>query len=136
MKKLLLALLLIASCNSAWAEWSELWRDNEYTILADLDNLARTETTVKMWVLRDFNTVRTIAGDKNLSATTQIEYDCAQEKYRTLASNFYEGSYARGKLNYSDTEVEAWSPVAPYSNDQTLMNIACSKPQPDIKPTS
>jgi hypothetical protein len=129
MKKLLLGLLLILGSNSAWAEWSELWRDNEYTILADLDNLVKTETTVKMLVLRDFNTVRTIAGDKNLSSTTQIEYDCAREKYRTLASNFYEGSNAKGKLNYSDNEIEEWNTVAPYSNDQTLMNIACSKPQ-------
>jgi hypothetical protein len=80
-------------------------------------------------VVRDFNTVRTIAGDKNLSSTILIEYDCAREKYRSLASNFYEDSHASGKLNYSDNEIEEWNTVVPYSNDQTLMNIACSKPQ-------
>jgi len=95
MKKLLLGLLLILGSNSGGAEWSELWRGDEYTILADLDHLVKTETNVKMWVLSDFNTVRTNAGDKKLCSTTQIEYDGVRDKYRTLANNFDESGHAR-----------------------------------------
>jgi hypothetical protein len=48
-----------------------------------------------MWVLSDFNTVRTNAGDKKLCSTTQIEYDGVRDKYRTLANNFDESGHAR-----------------------------------------
>ena len=66
---IILAFLILMS-GLAHANWEKIgaYGDGSGTVYVDPDTIRRKENLVKMWLLYDFNTVRTVAGTSHLSA--------------------------------------------------------------------
>ena len=119
------ALLVLPSGPSA-ASWLQLGRSVEATVFYDKETIRKSATGVKMWTLTNFSSVEVIEGKSHRSAKTRVEYDCTGEKYRVLATIFYELPNGTGKVTASTSLVEQWNPVAPKTMAEDLLKVACA----------
>ena len=118
--------LLVLSSGPAYSEWVPYGTTNE-GIYVDPDTIRRKGDLVKMWVLTNFTTAETIEGKGTLSVKSQAEYDCQEERIRTLASAFFSGHMGSGTVNGSNVDVGKWESVQPDSVAQALWKRACGK---------
>ena len=126
--RLLLITLLVLSCGPAYGEWVVAGStDDGITAYADPDTIRRKEDMVKMWVLFDFKTTRSVAGHLMLSIKGQEEYDCDGKRRRVLTFSELSGNMGGGKEVNSISGEGTWVPVDPESVVQTLWSFACSK---------
>jgi hypothetical protein len=94
---------------------------------ADPATMRREGDLVKMEVLFDFKTIQTKAGMSYLSAKAQMEYDCAEQRFRGLAVMYFSGNMESGNLLDRGSGKGKWLPVSSSSLDQTLWKVACGK---------
>jgi hypothetical protein len=124
----LIVLLVLLSSGPAHAEWvSFAESDSGATVYVDRDTIRRNGDVVKWWELMDHKTVQTGAGESFLSVMAQNEYDCAEERHRTLAVTYFSGNMGSGNVVYSDSDEQSWEPVQPQSVGQTMWELACAK---------
>jgi hypothetical protein len=91
------------------------------------DTIRRKEEMVKMWVLFDFKTTRTVAGHLMLSIKGQEEYDCDGKRHRVLTFSEFSGNMGGGNEVNSTSGEGTWVPIDPESAVQTLWTFACGK---------
>ena len=121
-------LTLLVSSGPAYAEWMSLGEsDAGTTVYADSATMRREGDLVKMEVLFDFKTSQTKAGVSYSSANAQMEYDCAEQRFRGLAVMYFSGNMGSGNLLDRSSGKGKWLPVSPGSLDQTLWKVACGK---------
>jgi hypothetical protein len=125
----LLIMLLVLSSEPVYAEWVLTSGDDEagLAVYVDPDTIRRKGNLAKMWQLYDYKTVQTVAGDSLLSMKRFNEYDCTEERTRTLGYTWFSGNMGSGAVVYSTTEVQQWEPVVPRTINRTLWKVACSK---------
>jgi hypothetical protein len=121
-------LLLVAAGSGAAAAWVEV-AGNEITVAyADSGTIRRSGNMVRMWHLLDYANARRIEGIKPyLSIKMQDEYDCAQERTRTLSMSLYSGNMGAGEVLGTVTDPGDWRPVAADTLAETLRAFACGK---------
>ena len=112
MKRLLLGLMLGLTATVASAEWTKSAGSDEYIQYVDRATIRQNGNFVKMWELRDFKTVQTVAGISLLSGTVQSEYDCKEERSRRLTYSLFSGEMGNGKVIVSDSDPSKWEPIA------------------------
>ena len=127
MKRLLMGLMLLVTAGAASAEWTVAGGNDQFVQYVDRATIRRNGNLVKMWVLSDLKTVQTDAGDSYLSSKAQQEYDCKEEKSRTLAFTWLSGQMGNGKVVYANSDPRKWSPIQPGSVRETQWKIACGK---------
>ena len=125
--KLLLGLMLLMTAGAASAEWMRSGDNDEHIQYVDRATIRRNGNFVKMWSLADFKKVKVTGGKSNLSLRSQQEYDCKEERIRTLAITTFSGQMGSGTVNYFDSDTEKWIPVPPRSIAETMWKIACGK---------
>jgi hypothetical protein len=125
----LLIMLLVLSSEPVYAEWVLTSGDDEagLAVYVDPDTIRRKGNLAKMWQLYDYKTVQTVAGDSLLSMKRFNEYDCTEERTRTLGYTWFSGNMGSGAVVYSTTEVQQWEPVVPRTINRTLWKVACNK---------
>ena len=123
--------LLLLSSGPAYAEWMAVGGNEEagVTVYADPGTICRKGNLVKVWHLNDFKTVQTDASASGpyLSLKGQREYDCAEERDRTLTATWFSGNMGHGSLVQFDSDEKKWQPVPPSSINQILWKLACAK---------
>ena len=127
MKRLLMGLMLLVTAGAASAEWTVAGGNDQFVQYVDRATIRRNGNFVKMWDLTDFKMARTVAGDSYLSSKSQQEYDCKEEKSRTLAFTWLSGQMGNGKVVYANSDPRKWSPIQPGSVRETQWKIACGK---------
>jgi hypothetical protein len=129
MTRLRLIILLFLSSNPAYAEWVAVGGKVEAGMgaYADSATMRREGDLVKMEVLFDFKTRQTKAGVLYSSANAQMEYDCAEQRFRGLAVMYFSGNMGSGNVLDRNSSKGKWLPVSPGSLDQTLWKVACGK---------
>ncbi len=121
-------LTLLVSSGSVYAEWMSFGAsDAGTTVYADPATMRREGDLVKMLVLFDFKTKQTKADVSYFSAKAQMEYDCAEQRFRGLAVMYSSGNMGSGNLLDRGSGKGKWLPVSPGSLDQTLWKVACGK---------
>jgi len=125
---IILPVLLTALSGSAAAGWVEVG-GNEITVAyADSGTIRRAGDMVKMWHLLDYATARSIEGIKPyLSIKVLDEYDCAQERARTISMSLHSGNMGVGEVLGTVTDPGDWRPVPPDTLVETLRAFACGK---------
>ena len=87
--RILLTVVLIVLCagSAAYAEWAVVGANDDETtvIFVDPNTIRHKGDIVKWWELWDLKTMNTREGFSYLSAKMQVEYDCVEERSRTLA---------------------------------------------------
>ena len=128
MNRLLLGLMFLLTATAAMAEWTAIAENDELIVYVDTATIRRNGNLVKMWDLRDFKTIQTTAsGASFLSSKAQNEYDCKEEKMRLLAFSWFSGQMGRGKVVFSHSDPEKWTPIGPDSIGETFWKIACGR---------
>lgn len=125
---LLLTFLLLRTA-PVYAEWVLIVETpSGMTEYVDPDTIRRKGDMVKMWVLFDYKTAQTSAGDSYFSSKSQMEIDCPEERFRILAFTWFSGNMGNGKVIYSNSDESKWRPVAPGSVAKDLSSVVCSRP--------
>ncbi len=123
--------LLLLSSGPAYAEWVAVSVSEGLGVYAayfDPDTIRRKGDMVTMWSLLDFKTIqKTEAGDSLLSLKGQSEYNCAEERDRTLAVTLYSGNMGNGNVVFSSAGEGKCEPVVPGGVGQILWKFACGK---------
>ena len=130
MKQLLLGLMLLVTATAASAEWTRTVSggNDELIEYVDRATIRRNGNLVKMWDLMDYKTIQKGAtGMFYLSSKVQSEYDCKEEKIRTLAFTWFAGQMGNGKVVYSGYDSSRWVPIPPGSVGETLWKVGCGK---------
>jgi hypothetical protein len=124
---ILLTLLALASGN-AGAAWVEVGSNDFATTYADAATIRKSGSSVRMWHLVDHTKSRGIEGIKPyLSIKMLDEYDCAQERTRTLALSLHSANMGEGEALGSVNTPGDWRPVPPDTLVETLRAFACGK---------
>lgn len=123
----ILLLLTLVNSNAA-AAWVEV-AGNEVTVAyADAGTIRRAGSMANMWHLLDYANAGSIEGIKPyLSIKMQDEYDCAQERTRTLNMSLHSGNMGEGEVLGTVTDPSGWRPVPPDTLVETLRAFACGK---------
>jgi len=128
MRKIALALALAAVSGAGMAEWMNFDGNNEVTFYVDPATIRRSGDMVKFWRLASFNSPQTIGrGVSYLSVKSQEEYDCKEDRNRTLNLAAYSQKMGIGGPILSVDEPLEWKPVAPATIVEVLWKYACRK---------
>ena len=127
MKRLFFIVLLVLSSGPVYAEWIELGKSAGMTAYYDPDTIREKGNLRKMWILYDFTTSQVTSGLSYLSAIVQVEYDCSEERGRILARTAYADKMSNGKVVWSNSDEDTWTPVAPGTFDQAAWTYVCGK---------
>jgi len=129
MKPILLAVLLITVTSAACAEWVLYGHNDKFGVYTDPATMRRSGDRVKMWNMFGFNIAQVAAaGMAYLSAKTLNEYDCKDERSRSLFFSWHSGRMGDGSIVYfHDGPPSNWRAISPSSVDETLWKIACGK---------
>ena len=125
--KRILALVLMLSASSAWAEWTKMFEMESRTKYLDLSTIRHSGHLVKVWELDDYKTLQTVGGISYLSTKVQMQYDCQEENIRTLAFSLFSKNMGNGKLIDSSFVHQEWIPVQPESAGEALFKALCDK---------
>ena len=121
--------LLLLSSGPAYAEWVSIGANNQRgrTVYTDPDIIRLKGDVVTMWSLNDYRTRQTMGSTSYLSYKVETEYDCAEERIRTLASTFFSGNMGSGEVVYSISKEGQWQLLEPGSLGQSEWEVACDK---------
>jgi hypothetical protein len=129
MRQVILTMLMAVVSSSAFAEWVAIGSTDKFSAYVDAATIRQAGNMVKMWNLIDYKkAARTVlSGKPYLSATSQNEYDCKEERSRMLYSYWYTGNMREGKEVDSSSEPSEWEPVPPESVAEAEWKFACRK---------
>lgn len=129
MFRLIFLVLLISNSSSVMAEWARFGAsgDGNTTIYVDSSTIRRTGYTVKMWAMYDGKRLNTNFAIPFMSMNLQSEYDCKDERLRTLSQSNLSGNMGGGTVVYIDSKPSAWRPFSPGSIDEGLWKYACGR---------
>ena len=125
MKQLFLIALLVLNSGPAYAEWVLVSRSAEMDVYVDPDTVRRKGDRVKMWELHDYKTPDNF--ESALSARTQYEYHCTEERTRLLSVTTFSENMLNGRvLNSMPSREKDWVPIAPGTVAQKVWKFACT----------
>lgn len=130
MKPLCFGLVLAALGGSAAAAWEPVGTgDDGMVVYADRATIRKSGDVVKMWVLLDYKTAqKDDSGKPYLSAKLLHDYDCKDERGRTIYYSLHAGQRATGILLYSEVRRDSeWLPSSRAIIGETLWKIACGR---------
>lgn len=123
-KHIIILFLLTIRIDAAIAEWTRIVETDTATFYMDISTIRKEGNTVKVWSILDFKE----KGDYgDVSHKSRYEFDCKQERIKTLTLLPYAGHMAEGQLiNYSRSS-EEWFDIPPGSNWAIYLEILCKK---------
>lgn len=123
----LTSLTLIMMTTSVMAEWIPVAENARHTmtVYVDTSTIRTKSNKVKMWILKDYKDIQSMAGIKFLSTINQHEYDCKEEQIQMLASTAFENNMGAGKVVATTSIPYTPRPIAPDSVDKIQWEMAC-----------
>lgn len=128
MRKVILMVLLAFVSSKAMAEWVAYDTYEDGASYADPATRHRHGNMVKMWLMDDFNAVKTTGGHSYVSSIVQKEFDCEEWKFRMLSVVAHNESMGKGGVAFAEDDGPSrWYSVAPGSIGDVAQKIACAK---------
>lgn len=127
MRRVIWVMLLAVVSNSAAAVWVKVSEDANMVIYADPEVIREADNRVKLWWVIDFKTVQTNDDEIYLSSRKQYEFDCKEERYRSLSFSKHSEKMVKGNVVYSSSKIGEWRGVPPNTNGKLLLKFACGK---------
>jgi hypothetical protein len=131
MKKLILALTLLAASSRAMGEWSllELGQDEKgaFSVSFDKASIKQSGKNKRIWILYNYGEkpVDEIVGEKYLSVKTLYEVKCKEQKFKEINSIYFTGESGKG-LIFSNRKFNLeFSDVSPSSLSEVIAKQAC-----------
>jgi len=128
----LVLLVLSGSGGFAKAEWLKIMtvsNSDGFTVYGDFTTHRIDKNgLVKMWFLYDYKRAQKNYQVPYMSVRIQRQYDCNEERARTLAQSLFDGNMALGNVVSDDSSERTWGPIAPGTLGETMWKVACGKP--------
>jgi hypothetical protein len=125
MKKLIFVSLMAMLVGSAWAKWVVYAESEETTFYFDPATIRKEGNMRRVWVLQDLRKPDKVGGE--MSVRARNEYDCKNERIRTLGLSTHSEPMARGTVLELGGEKQNWREIAPETVNETIFNIVCAK---------
>ena len=137
LRKAIVMLLLTVVSGSATAAWVLVGKTEISTLYAE-PSMPQQGDVVKMWNLSDFNVSHifnaTSGGPTYSSLIRQEEFNCKEERMRTLYLEFNTRNMGGGNVVYSNSTRSGWTQVGPAPEDSAsrstgrlFFELACRK---------
>ncbi|MDD4977939.1 MAG: hypothetical protein PHI29_04845 [Gallionella sp.] len=138
MRKVFLLILFSLVSNSAVAGWVKVITDSNYDhqspctkdcyfIYVDLATITKSGDTVTVWRLNDFSKPEQLINawlppsatnsKPHLSVKIQDEFDCREQKLRTLFVSYHSGHMGGGQTIHTDSVHSRWVSIGGMSSD-------------------
>jgi hypothetical protein len=129
MRNSVVAIFLAALAGNACAGWTAIYKNDDATIYADMDAIRRSNNIVKMWMLTDYARIQSLSsGVSYLSVVALSEFDCAEQRLRTLQTSAFQGKMREGANVYTAANTPwPWTYVEPGTINQVYLKVACKK---------
>ena len=118
----LLLKLSLAQANTNWVLVSGTGSANEYI---DMSTVQRSGNVVTAWILGDLADARPFKGRTFRSLKTQVEFDCASNRFRQIHASLYSGQMGSGTVLESGPVSNPWEPAVPRPNkiEDSLLEV-------------
>ena len=128
MRKLILTMLLAATCGSALADWVKIYDNGDDTVYVNPVSIRKSGNTVKIWVMHDLKKANHVGNDPEfLSLKQQMDFDCDKQTLYQIAIAAYSGNMGSGDIIKSAFQNAKWEPVASNTVEELQMEFACGK---------
>jgi hypothetical protein len=127
-KRLAVALLLTAFAESGIAAWVVVLEGEDFTAYADPATIDRVGNTARMWDVMDLKYPQpSPRGNPYSSSLAHTEFDCANDRMRTLHFSLHSGQMGEGDVVEAFADPNKWLPVAPGTLLKILAEFACGE---------
>jgi hypothetical protein len=126
-----LATVVIAAaalnCASCYAAWEKIGTQEGRDIYFDRASVKMNGDMIKMWSLFDLPAPQKGGDGKSfLSGKELNEFDCKEERIRSMHVYLHQANMGNGAEVSSSEEAGKWKPVAPGTISEKLLKLACS----------
>lgn len=126
MLALMLLGVLMISDGLAYAGWEAVAvSDTGMTVYIDRTTIQRDTYVVTMSVLHDYRVPERLSSGSFLSFTARQQYDCGEQRSRTLGAVVFTEHMGNGAVLYSGMGDDTWQPVTPMSINHALWQTVC-----------
>ena len=126
MKKYAIAVCLLVISLGVHAQWMYFGTDGDR---ADYINksLEIIEESVKFWVIQDFKNAQILENNPLpfLSQKNQYDINCAENRFKIVALNYYDKHMAGGSKVFSVTEAGGSIEIEPDTFGEALRDFVC-----------
>ena len=127
--KFLVAVIAITSSSIALAQakWVMLHEDDRFSYYVDINSVKKNNQFARAWTLIEYKTPRQNGYFLTKSLVSLEEYDCKEDKTRTLSQTQYTGSMGQGEKLSVDLSNEKWVYIIPNSINDSMEKFTCKK---------
>ena len=123
MREYSIILTLLISCPVS-AEWTSVANGKESTYFVENSSIRKEGNIRKTWEIENLKKPQ-----KNVSSLrSRVEYDCKQERYRTLSFSTHTELMAKGSIvDSGPIESPSWNDIPPGTVSYHLYQYVCSR---------
>ncbi len=119
----ILPCLLALVAAPAWAEWVMVDKNDEATFYIDPATIRKDGNLRRVWELQNLK-----QHDNGVISWRALkEYDCKEERSRTLTASIHSEPMAGGKVLHMNDAASPWSYIAPGTFSAIYLKHACAK---------
>ena len=127
--KFLVAVIAISSSSIAFAQanWVVVSDTDRMIYYIDTQSIKKSGQFAKVWSLIEYKTPKQNGYFLAKSVLSLEEYDCKEDRIRTLSQTQYTGSMGQGDKYSVDLSNEKWGYIAPNTISDYIEKLACKK---------
>jgi hypothetical protein len=95
-------------------------------VYIDTETISRQGEWVRVWVMDDLQTAQAWGLRKYFSTRGQEEHDCARERFRLLALEYFSGNMGLGEALYKTAGESDWAPLPRGTLAQSVWKFVCA----------
>lgn len=128
-KQMGFALALVLASGAASAEWTRISSSKTTVAYVDTSTIRKAGKTTKSWALMDHKVPQLFIDQQRfLSIKYQSEFDCEEDKERTLFFAMYDGNMGAGEVLWSGAPPDTrWMPVPPGTINWDTLKVVCKR---------
>jgi len=94
-------------------------------VYLDTETINRSGEWVRVWVVDDLKIAETRGFRKYLSTRAHEEHDCAKERFRLLALEYFSGNMGSGEALYKTSGESDWTAIPRETLAQSVWKFVC-----------
>lgn len=123
---LLVGIFQLWGAASVCAEWRLVDGHNRAKVYVDTETISRHGELVSVSIMDDLQVAQTRGLRKYLSTLAQEEHDCARERFRLQALEYFSGNMGSGEAFYKTEGESDWTPIPRGTLAQSVWKFVCA----------
>ncbi|WP_062309527.1 surface-adhesin E family protein [Polynucleobacter sinensis] len=123
--KTILFLALTSISMFAAAGWSQVSSGEDVVAYIDPATRKNVNGYIRVWVLYDYRVPKVIAGKSTGSIKSLQEFDCKEDRSRSLSTVFNSEHMGMGEINHSNSALGVWDYIQPDTVSMKILKTLC-----------